>query len=197
MLEIENLKFSYGNHPVLRAFSLSVPEHGVHVLMGPSGCGKSTLLSLIAGLIRPVGGSLVCHAKKISYSFQEPRLLPWMNTADNVNFVLGGKGETLPKAEEALSELGLGNSLKKFPSELSGGMKKRVSLARAFAYDGDFLLLDEPTNGLDSETKEKIILKIAEIGKNTPVLMITHNEDDAKKCADNIFLFDECEKQGG
>lgn len=196
MLEIKNLNFSYGEKQIFSHFSISIPDKGVYVLMGPSGCGKSTLISLVAGFVKPHRGSIKCASKKTSFSFQDSRLIPTENAVSNVNFVLGGKSETLKKAASVLSELGLQDALLKLPSEMSGGMQKRVSLARALAYDGDFLLLDEPLTGIDDETKGKILAKIKEIGKYTPVLMITHDKDEALSVADKIFQFNECNKNG-
>lgn len=193
MLEIKDLNFSYGEKKIFSDFSISVPDSGIYVLMGPSGCGKSTLFSLIAGFLKSDSGSIKNDAEKPAFSFQEPRLIPSENALDNVNFVLGGKKETLEKAVGVLSELGLSDALYKYPSELSGGMQKRVSLARALAYDGDFLLLDEPLTGLDGEIKEKILSKIKEIGKRVPILMITHDKEEAA-VSDMIFDFEKCNR---
>lgn len=193
MLEIKDLNFSYGEKKIFSDFSISVPDSGIYVLMGPSGCGKSTLFSLIAGFLKSDSGSIKNDAEKPAFSFQEPRLIPSENALDNVNFVLGGKKETLEKAAGVLSELGLSDALYKYPSELSGGMQKRVSLARALAYDGDFLLLDEPLTGLDGEIKEKILSKIKEIGKRVPILMITHDKEEAA-VSDMIFDFEKCNR---
>ncbi len=191
MLKIENLSFSYGKEKVLNDFSLELQDQGIYAVMGPSGCGKSTLFSLICGLIKPHSGKISHDFRRISYAFQEPRLIPHMTAAENVNFVLGGKKSTLYKAKKALESVGLGEDTEKYPSELSGGMQKRVSLARAFAYGGDFLLLDEPFAGLDDETKNEIIQILKEIGKSTLVLMITHEISESEKCADDILLFNQ------
>ena len=112
-----------------------------------------------------------------------------MTAAENVNFVLGGKKSTLERAKAALTSVGLGDDSKKYPSELSGGMQKRVALARAFAFEGDFLLLDEPFTGLDEETKDNIIDIIKEMGKSRLVLFITHDITEAEKCEAEILHF--------
>ncbi len=191
MLKIDDLSFSYGKEKVLSNFSLELTGKGIYAIMGPSGCGKSTLFSLICGLLMPESGEISHDFKRISYAFQEPRLIPHMTAAENVNFILGGKKNTLCKAQNALRAVGLGEDTEKYPTELSGGMQKRVSLARAFAFDGDFLLLDEPFTGLDEETKDNIIETIREIGKRTLVLMITHDSAEAEKCSANILHFNQ------
>lgn len=189
MLKIEGLSFSYGEQKVIDDLSLTLPERGVYAVMGPSGCGKSTLFSLIAGLEKPDSGRIELDTKKLAFSFQDARLLPWLTAAENVNFVLRGKKNTFERARTALNEVGLGEDTEKYPDELSGGMKKRVSLARAFVTDSDFILLDEPMNGLDSETKRSIIGKIKNIGKSALVLLITHDMEEATECADVIYDF--------
>lgn len=191
MLKTDKLSFSYGKEKILNDFSLTVDGNGIYAIMGPSGCGKSTLFSLISGLLKPQSGEITHDFERISYAFQEPRLIPHMTAAENVNFVLGGKKSTLERAIKALNAVGLGGDSDKYPSELSGGMQKRVALARALAFDGDFLLLDEPFTGLDDETKDNIIQLIKEVGKSKLVLMITHDISEAEKCEANIFQFNQ------
>ena len=191
MLKINNVSFSYGDKDIIKNLSFEAPERGVFVIMGPSGSGKSTLFSLIAGLIKPNEGNIEIGSKKLAVSFPEDRLLPWMTAAENVGFVLGAKKIALPRAIEALSELGLEESISKYPSELSGGMKKRVSLARAFVTDADIILLDEPFNGLDAETKSAVIEKIKKVGEDALVLVVTHEKADAEALTDKIFELSE------
>ncbi len=194
MLKIEDLSFSYGAQSIIKNLSLTIEKNGVYAIMGPSGCGKSTLFSLISGLLKPDSGSITTDAKKLSFSFQEARLLPWETAEENVNFVLGSKKNTLQKARDALSKVGLGEDRSKYPGELSGGMQKRVSLARAFAAEGDLILLDEPFSGLDTETKAGIIENVKEIGKNSIILLITHDINEANDCAEKVFDFNELNK---
>ncbi|MBR4295907.1 MAG: ABC transporter ATP-binding protein [Clostridia bacterium] len=189
MLEIKNLCFSYGKENVIENLSLELPACGVFAIMGPSGCGKSTLLALIAGVLKHRSGEINLNTKKIAFSFQDARLLPWFTALENVNYVLGGKKSSLERAATELAELGLGDDINKYPSELSGGMQRRVSLARAFAAKSEILLLDEPFTGLDSETKERIMKKVKSIGKNTLVILITHDDAEALECADAIYNF--------
>lgn len=190
MLILDDLSFSYGEEKVFEHVSRKFPNTGIYALMGASGCGKSTLFSVIAGILKPSGGS-VKYDGKLSVAFQEPRLLPHMTALENVNFVLGGKKATLPDALSALRDVGLAENgdENKYPSELSGGMQKRVSFARALAYGGDILLLDEPFSGIDEERKDKLIAKIKNIGQKSLVIMTTHEISEAEKCADEIITF--------
>ncbi len=193
MIKIENLSFSYGKKAVIQDLSLELPQKGVFALMGPSGCGKTTLLYLISGLLKPENGRIQGDSDKIAYSFQEPRLLEQMSALENVKFVLGDKD----KEEIALSyltDLGLGEEINALPRQLSGGMKQRVSLARALAFDGDISLFDEPFNGLDEAVKEHAAALIRQKGENSLVILITHSSDDAELCGAQILNFEELNK---
>lgn len=188
MIELNNVSVKYGNYHVLNNFTLVLPK-GEHIaVMGPSGSGKTTLLKLIAGLERPTNGKIRCNAKRIAYMFQEPRLVPWLTTAENVNLVLGDSSETLPQAIQWLDKLGLGDSVDKYPSELSGGMQQRTALARTLAYDGDLLLLDEPLSALDEDTAEELLFLIKEYAKDKTVIWVTHSTSHAKQFADKIYV---------
>ncbi len=192
MLEIKNLSFSYNRaskSPIINNFSHTFPDNGIFVIMGSSGCGKTTLFSLIAGLIKPDSGEIITDAKKIVFNFQEPRLLPWQTALQNVNFVLGGKKDTMEKAKKALSQVGLSEIAELYPDELSGGMQKRVALARALAYaeDGCILLLDEPFSGVDEEAKAELYEIIKSLSQKSLVLLITHDSGEAEKYGDKII----------
>lgn len=192
MLDIKNLSFSYKKNekkPIIDNFSHTFPNSGIFVIMGSSGCGKTTLFSLIAGLIKPDSGEIITDARKIVFDFQEPRLLPWLTALQNVNFVLGGKKDTIVKAEKALSRVGLSDFAGLYPDELSGGMQKRVALARALAYEeeGCILLLDEPFSGVDEESKTKLYEIIKALSQRSLVLLITHDSSEAEKYGDKII----------
>lgn len=151
-LSLEHIQVCYGEKRVLQDFSLSLPSQGVFALMGPSGSGKTTVLRLLAGLLLPQGGQVLgLEGKKISMAFQEDRLLPWATALENVAAVA-------PREQAAawLTRLELGAEQNKYPDALSGGMQRRVALARACAYGGDLLLLDEPFQGLDEGLKMRI-----------------------------------------
>ncbi len=194
MLKIESLSFSYGEKAVIKNLDLALPDHGLFALMGPSGCGKTTLLYLISGLSKPLGGKIERGSDKIAYAFQEPRLLPQKSALENVNFVLSRNGKNSGKAIELLAALGLEKEADRLPRELSGGMKQRVSIARALAYGGDITLLDEPFNGLDEAIKAKTAELLKKTAESSLVVIITHSTEDAALCGAEILDFNELNK---
>lgn len=198
-MEIRNIGFSFGGKQVFLDFSLDIPDGKITCILGKSGIGKSTLLKLIArihnlqfGSIAHVGKSVLDY--KISYIFQEHRLLPWKTAIENIEYVLLNsmeKGERKQIAEKLLHQVGLAEDMHSFPHELSGGMKQRVSIARAFAVNPDILLLDEPLQGLDIATRleiQNLFLALSEQYKPT-VVYVTHDVEDALAVADKIIVF--------
>ncbi len=178
MLKLRDLTKKYGDKTVIERLTYDFPASGAVALMGPSGCGKTTLLRLIAGLEKPDGGSVVTDGAKLAYAFQEPRLVPTLTCRENVTLVLA-KGADPAAADELLDALELKEAACLLPSALSGGMRQRVSLARALCYGGDILLLDEPFSALDEGLKERVAAVIRARTQNALLLMVTHNEDDA------------------
>ena len=176
---ISNLSKKFGKKIIFDKFDLTIAEKGVTVLSGNSGCGKTTLLRMIAGLDKKYSGKIDHgHIKRISYVFQEPRLLPNCTALENVSLVLGNNENAKLTATEWLTKVGLENDLNTYPDELSGGMKQRVAIARAFAYDGDILLLDEAFNGIDAERAKSIIFDmIAPFAKYKPCIIVTHTPE--------------------
>jgi len=173
-LQIRRLYKAYGGHVVFHDFSVDIPLEGITVLHGASGAGKTTLFRLLLGLEQPDSGEISgMSGRKPAVVFQEDRLLPWRNALKNVSIVSSEKA-----AERALERLGLGGSLHLLPRELSGGMRRRVALARALAYGGDILFLDEPFTGLDEENKRAAAREI--LDSKLPALVITHEEDEAR-----------------
>ena len=188
MIEIKNLSLSYEGERVIENFSLSLEKGEKIVLMGPSGCGKSSLLSSIAGLLSPEKGSIKTDGR-ISFVFQEPRLLPWLNALENINAVLSDSAASLGEAEKWLNAVGLGGDGGKLPAELSGGMQQRVSIARALAYDGDILLLDEPSKGMDAETKAAVWEKLLAAAEGQTSILVTHDEEEAASFGGKIYRY--------
>lgn len=188
LLEVNDLTLRFGQETVLEHcnFRLQAGEHVA--LMGPSGSGKTTFLKVVSGLYPPSAGSVRLHAERISYLFQEPRLLPWLTAEENVNLVLSDRRDTLELARHWLCEVGLSQSLKKYPAQLSGGMRQRVALARALAYDGQLLLLDEPLSALDQELADDLIELLVRHTKQKGVIFVTHAPEQAKKAADQLYL---------
>ncbi len=189
MLEFVNVSAAYDEKTILRNVSFRL-ERGEHAaFMGPSGCGKTTLLYLAAGLKAPYNGRILRDTEKLAAVFQEPRLFPWMNALENVSIVLGKDRDAQEKAIGALTRARLGAEQQKFPSELSGGMQQRVSLARALASDGDLLLLDEPIKGLDETLREDMTEWIKEASRGKTMLLITHDPKDAAALCDSLYEF--------
>ena len=195
-------------HRVLQDIDLSVAKGSFVSLIGPSGCGKSTLLKVLAGLVAPVSGTVTvtgvhpqaaARARKIGLVFQDATLLPWKNAVENAAFLLETaddtikKSDALAKAADMLSLVGLDGSNTKMPSQLSGGMRQRVSIARALALDPDVLMMDEPFGALDAITREEMGDCLLDIWERTgkTIVLVTHSIDEA------IYLSDEVHVMGG
>jgi len=150
---LEHVYVGYGGEPVLRDICLALPEAGIVAVMGPSGRGKTTLLRLLAGLLTPSAGKITGLAgKKISMVFQEDRLLSWCTALENV-----AAASDRDAARYWLSQMELEAGADKCPGELSGGMQRRVAIARACAFGGDVLLLDEAFKGLDEALRARVL----------------------------------------
>lgn len=165
LLRLRGLSLTYASGTrALDSVDLSVREGEFLSLLGPSGCGKSTILRLVAGLLEPTGGAVERARPAMrgdtGFVFQEPTLMPWARIVDNVRLPLDLAGvprvEAQQRAEDGLSRVGLGDFLRAFPAELSGGMKMRAALARALVTRPRLLLLDEPFAALDEITRLKL-----------------------------------------
>lgn len=179
---------------VYEKFSLSIPENKVTCIMGPSGCGKTTLLNLVSGLLKPDAGELKgFDGKTVSYLFQEPRLLPWRTVWQNIDFVIK---DIYPKRqrEEIVSRylkmVDLHDFSHYWPGRLSGGMKQRVSIARAFVFPSDMLLMDEPFKGLDLQLKISLLDSFTALWQQDlrTVIFVTHDFDEALYLGDHIYI---------
>ena len=193
---------------VVRPLDLTIPPGQFISFLGPSGCGKSTLLRLIAGLEKPDGGKVRLHlesenAPRVSFVFQEPQLLPWRNVFDNVRLPLELSGPTVDvasvrskdeiaaKVDSVIRNVGLSEAIKKMPHELSGGMKMRVSLARALVTSPEILLLDEPFGALDEVTRFRLQEDLRRLWKSSgmTVIFVTHSMSEAAFLAERQIVF--------
>ena len=192
MLELKNVSLSYGDLRVLRDVSLRLDPGERIAIMGPSGCGKTSLLRVIAGLQCPDSGTVECAARRPSFVFQEPRLLPWLTAEENVRLVLpdAHHGED---AAAWLSRFGLSDAADKLPAELSGGMRQLVSLARALVCAPDLLLLDEPFKALDAAAKQNAITAVSD-GTAAAIILVTHDANEAEALGCRVIDFYELNK---
>ncbi len=186
MVKLNNVSLTLGGRKIIDGFSAEFMPGTATALLGASGCGKTTLLRLIAGLERADKGEVIRDGK-VSFAFQEPRLLPDRTALQNINFVLGDGDKTLDEAQKWLKRAELGQDGDKLPSELSGGMKQRISLVRALAFEADILLLDEPFAALDGALKQRMMELVKEYSKGKTVVFVTHDRSEAEYLSDRII----------
>lgn len=194
-LSVRGLSHSFGRDEVLAGIDFCLYSGEVLALVGPSGCGKTTLLHLAAGLLTVHEGEVRVDFQRTAFMFQQPRLLPWQSTLDNIALGLKAAGmkraEREHRAHSLALQLGLAHrDLDKFPHQLSGGMQSRVALARALVMEPELLLLDEPFAALDIGLKEELyrLLLDHQHRLGTAVLMITHDLMEAVRLSDAILV---------
>ena len=177
MISVSDITVCFAEKTVLDGFSLAVPEQGITALSGPSGCGKTTLLRVLAGLQKPQAGTASLPGP-VSLLFQEDRRLPWRPGGQHIT-------DALPKARRGeggrwLELVELAGEQARYPAQLSGGMGRRLALARCLACGGALLLLDEPFAGVDAQRAGRILARIRALG--TPVLLTSHQEAVLSRC---------------
>ncbi len=192
-IHIGEKRFGAGE-PLFLDFRLEVEPGCVVALMGPSGIGKSSLLRMIGGIDQTfagqisIGGRDVAAAPPPGFVFQDARLLPWLSARDNV--LLADPAMADRMIDGLLDSVGLGGRGDDFPGQLSGGMQRRVALARAMATKGQFLLLDEPFVSLDAKLAAEMRALLAAVmaGTEKGIVLVTHDADDAARLADRVIL---------
>lgn len=175
---LRSLCKSFGNQHVLKDFSTTFLEGSITCIMGPSGCGKTTLLRLLLGLEQADSGKILGAEVSKAAVFQENRLFEAFSPVSNIAAVLPGSPNRAWISAQ-LSELGLGSHLNAPTHTLSGGMKRRVALARAMLAPASLVLLDEPFTGLDQQTKERAMSFVTEHAASKTILLVTHDASDS------------------
>ncbi len=196
-LIVKKLSFEYERkQQILDDISFTIEKGKIISILGASGCGKTTLLHLLASLLSPTEGEIINSFKKEAFLFQEPRLLPWEDLINNILLPLREEPtlsakERVAKAQKMALILGLKEGdFKKFPKDLSGGMRQRVAFARALIIQPSILFLDEPFSALDIGLKKELYKILSQRVKedNITVLFITHDLMEATRLSDEIFL---------
>lgn len=201
IVEVRDICKRYGDVEALRGINLEFQRGKLTTLLGPSGCGKTTLLKIIAGLVPATSGQIRINGKVVTgpgperaFVFQDFALMPWATVLRNVAFGLELKGvsqaERYRVARHYIAEVGLTGFEEKYPHELSGGMRQRVGIARAFSVNADVLLLDEPFSAVDEQNRRKFqedLLQLVEKERKT-FLFVTHSIEEAVYVSDRIVL---------
>jgi NitT/TauT family transport system ATP-binding protein len=197
-LHLNNIHRNFGSLVVIDALTLHVAAGEFLAILGPSGCGKSTLLRVIAGLSAPDGGSLDILPSdaqlQTSFVFQDPHLLPWLTVLENAALPLELTGvdraERLARARRVLAEVDLTDAESRYPNELSGGMRMRVSLARALVTQPRLLLLDEPFAALDEITRFRLEVRLRDlwIERGMTTILVTHSITEAAFLANRAIV---------
>lgn len=194
MITFSNVYLRFRDLVIMENFNVVFPENKINCILGPSGCGKSTLLNLLSGILKEDSGQIT-RPEKVSYVFQDDSLIPQKTARKNLELVL--KSVYKDKAELRtiidrflkISELEMAVDL--YPHEMSGGMRQRLALIRAFAYPSEILLMDEPFRALDITLKQTIIQSFLNLyaEDNRTVIFVTHDVDEALMTGDYIYVY--------
>jgi NitT/TauT family transport system ATP-binding protein len=202
VVEVKGIGKTYdGGVQALRDVNLAFPRGQLSTLLGPSGCGKTTLLKIIAGLIPRSGGEVWVKGRKVdgpgperAFVFQDFALMPWADVLRNVGFGLELRGTPRAEREDVarryIAEVGLKGFEHHYPSQLSGGMRQRVGLARALTVDADIILMDEPFSSVDEQTRRKFQEDLLDLLRHhqKTVIFVTHSIEEAAYLSDQIAL---------
>ena len=195
MITLNKLVVGY-DKPLTKPMNFKFDDGKIYGILGKSGCGKSTLLKTIASMIKPISGEVVNqNTDQIYMMHQRYTNFNWLSCLDNVLIAERKKRkrkELRPQAVDVLTKVGLGESLDRYPTELSGGMQQRLALARVLFVKPSILLMDEPLSALDDSTRAKMQQLIMDIHKETgnTIIMVTHSIAEAEKMCDQIITLD-------
>jgi len=185
-LHIASVSHRFGDMPALTDVTLEIESNAIVAIVGPSGCGKTTLLRICAGLTAPTSGTTQHDGASVGFVFQEPALLPWLRVDANVRLLANDE----PRVQQLITATALAAHLRKWPHELSGGMKMRVALARTLAVAPRLVLLDEPFGALDQITRHRLHDEFSQLHAHSPftALLVTHSIDEAVYLADRVVV---------
>ena len=203
VVRVRQKRYPGATRPALEALEMSAAAGEIVGIVGPSGCGKSTLLGIVAGLDRAFEGSVEVDGRaihgaadgqtapvRLGMMFQASRLMPWLTVLDNLRLVLGRDPTATARARRLVHDVGLEEAADTYPGRLSGGMQRRVALARAFAVEPELLLLDEPLVSLDAPTASRLRRQLVELWQGTrpAVLYVTHELREALAVSDRVLF---------
>lgn len=196
MYQIENITKYYNDLKVLDDISIDFHKNKTTCILGPSGCGKTTLLNIISKIINEDSGEIIGFDEDISFVFQEDRLIEWKNISDNISFVLKGKMDKLQietTVDKYLKLVNLEEYKYYYPKDLSGGMRQKTSILRAFAYSSKLLIMDEPFKSLDINSKHILIEFFKELRtmESRTCIIVTHDIEEALALGDKIVILTE------
>jgi NitT/TauT family transport system ATP-binding protein len=189
-LSARAVSFAFEGRPVLQNLKLEIASGDFVCLLGPSGCGKSTMLRLLAGLLSPETGSIERSEARLSFVFQDARLLPWKTVEENIMLPFALQKVPPPSSEKILRQVGMWESRDLFPHQLSGGMKQRTAIARALITDPQVLLMDEPFSALDESTRFELeaLLRDLWVEKKMTLVFVTHSTTEAVFLGERILV---------
>lgn len=194
MYQVKNITKYYNDLKVLEDISIDFEENQTTCILGPSGCGKTTLLNIIVEAINNDSGNIIGFDEDISFVFQEDRLIEWKNVYDNISFVLKGKMDNKQietTIDKYLKLVKLEEYKYFYPKDLSGGMRQRISILRAFAYPSKLLIMDEPFKSLDINNKQILMEFFKKLRKieNRTCILVTHDIEEVITLGDKIVIF--------